>query len=535
MSRLCLLILCLITGGSLSVCYGQDINWDLQNYHLYNAFQFLDDRLRKDFMAAGIQTYLNPLLDLPYYYLSVAWFPDSPAIVAFIMGLPYGMVIFLCLLIANEISLSLPHPKEIEVFGAAAFGLTGTIVLSEVGATFNDLQIAALVLLALLFELKAVESKNYRGVPSGVMLGLAAGLKMTSAIFAPAMLAAVLATSKSLKTAWRAGALFCLFWGAGFSISGGFWAYILFKIFENPIFPFFNSFFHSPWYVFDGGGRDTRFMPQNWFEAVFYPFYWLSGTPKITELPMRDGRYAAAFISVIVFGLLFFINHLKPAALAHDLKPLLKNIQARLVLVFFTFSYIAWEIVFSIGRYAIPLEILTGIPFLIVYKLCDVPCKAKSLSRRIVRAAAALIFITILSTSLPISWGRAHYAHNLLPYSLIKSASGYRMPENSTVFIFGKPIAYAIPFIDSPGSVYYGLSDGIYDLPASSPAIRKFSSRLKENGPVFVLTTAADAAQARGALLKIADLTINSPQCIVINDKFRPSVTKLCPVMGKSQ
>ena len=90
-------------------------------------------------MVAGVQTYLNPILDLPYYYLSVEWFQNSPKVVAFIMGLPYGLVMFLCLFISNEISLSLPKPKKLEVFLAAVFGLTGTIVIAEVGTTFNDI------------------------------------------------------------------------------------------------------------------------------------------------------------------------------------------------------------------------------------------------------------------------------------------------------------------------------------------------------------------------------------------------------------
>ncbi len=40
-----LLVLCLIVGGTVSVLLGQDANWDLKNYHLYNPFAFLNDRL----------------------------------------------------------------------------------------------------------------------------------------------------------------------------------------------------------------------------------------------------------------------------------------------------------------------------------------------------------------------------------------------------------------------------------------------------------------------------------------------------------
>src|SRR6516165_1078579 len=48
---------------------GRDLNWDQLNYHFYAAYQFLDGRLEKDFMAASIQGYLNPLAYIPFYLM----------------------------------------------------------------------------------------------------------------------------------------------------------------------------------------------------------------------------------------------------------------------------------------------------------------------------------------------------------------------------------------------------------------------------------------------------------------------------------
>ena len=237
------LFLCLIVGGLLSIYYGPDANWDLQNYHLYNAFQFLHDRMKQDFMAAGIQTYLNPILDLPYYYLSVEKFQNSPKVVAFIMGLPYGLVIFLCLFIANKISLAMPKPKKLEVFLAATFGSTGTIVLSEVGTTFNDIQISVIVLLALLFELNAVDRENHKGILSGVLLGVAAGLKMTCVFFAPAMFVAILITSKSIHSALRTGFPFCFFWVLDFQYRVAFGRMNYLNILATQYSPFLTQYF----------------------------------------------------------------------------------------------------------------------------------------------------------------------------------------------------------------------------------------------------------------------------------------------------
>jgi len=81
--------------------------------------------------------------------------------------------------------------------------------------------------------------------------------------------------------------------------------------------------------------------------------------------------------------------------------------------------------------------------------------------------------------------------------------------------------------------VYFGLFDAIGDLPASSPPIKMIHSSLNENGPVFVLTNGYVqtflSKFAHKLMPKIADLIIESEQCIVINDNFQV-VTKLCPV-----
>lgn len=43
---------------------GLDINWDVQNYHYYNAWAHLHDRYSIDLAPAGMQSFFNPLFDL---------------------------------------------------------------------------------------------------------------------------------------------------------------------------------------------------------------------------------------------------------------------------------------------------------------------------------------------------------------------------------------------------------------------------------------------------------------------------------------
>jgi len=45
---------------------GQDVNWDLQNYHLYDPYAWLHDRLTLDIAPAQMQSWHNPALDVPF-------------------------------------------------------------------------------------------------------------------------------------------------------------------------------------------------------------------------------------------------------------------------------------------------------------------------------------------------------------------------------------------------------------------------------------------------------------------------------------
>jgi hypothetical protein len=78
--------------GAISVLLGQDANWDLKNYHLYNAFSVIEIRLLYDYGTA-IQWYLNPIIEIPYYLL-VKSFYNYPKIIAFFQGTYVGVLAF---------------------------------------------------------------------------------------------------------------------------------------------------------------------------------------------------------------------------------------------------------------------------------------------------------------------------------------------------------------------------------------------------------------------------------------------------------
>src|SRR5207237_962026 len=128
---------------------------------------------------------------------------------------------------------------------ATAMAATGAATFSQAGRTFNEVQTATLILSAvwlLTSSLGDITTSGRRGpaLAAGVLLGAASGLKITSVIFAPAVLIALVLTSRR-SLILRNASLLVLGGIVGLLISGGWWALKLYEAYGNPVFPFFNG------------------------------------------------------------------------------------------------------------------------------------------------------------------------------------------------------------------------------------------------------------------------------------------------------
>jgi len=87
------LLFFLILGGIVSLLTRYDVLWDLANYHYYNSWALFNDRWMYDIVPGGINTFFNPLPDVPLYLL-ITFFNDYPNLVIFIQGLWAGAASF---------------------------------------------------------------------------------------------------------------------------------------------------------------------------------------------------------------------------------------------------------------------------------------------------------------------------------------------------------------------------------------------------------------------------------------------------------
>ena len=162
----------LSTGGLL---LGQDANWDLKNYHAYNGWALFNEGLSRDHHPAGLQGYLNPIIDIPTFFL-VSLMPS--AIGTLVLSLWHLSAGIPLALIARR---QLPRAHPAVWICTAICALGGAATIGEIGTSFGDATIAPLILWGLYLTLKGSQRHLVWG---GVLVGAGVGLKLTMAPYA---------------------------------------------------------------------------------------------------------------------------------------------------------------------------------------------------------------------------------------------------------------------------------------------------------------------------------------------------------------
>jgi hypothetical protein len=343
---------------------GQDASWDQLNYHLSIPFMVLHGTFWDSIAPSGIQTYLNPLILIPDY-LVIRALPPLVAVITIVVAQATAFVI------AAQICLRIAGPDASDGGYLGAFlgfvlCLASPMALSEAGTTIVDLIAAVPVLLAYLLLLTRDDpsAPRHACLAAGLLLGLAAGLKLTNMVFVVGAPAFFLTGPAQPRR--RAAGVAQLTLGAaiGFLIVAGWWHITLWRRFHNPIFPYANNIFRSPDYP-PVAQRDVRFLPTSAWDILRYPYYWLMGgspTPVLpspaSETDPKDARFALALAGApVALAIALFHRRRGPVLLARPETGLLLAC---------AIDYLVWLFTFGILRYLMPVEILCGAVLLVL-------------------------------------------------------------------------------------------------------------------------------------------------------------------------
>lgn len=418
----------LIFGMWLSAFLQHESNWDFSNYHYYNAFAFLNNRLNYDIVPAAVNGFFNPIIELPLWFY-VQYFNDNTNLIYALQGIWGGLMLFVFYKIYRLFFKLEGTLSYIVLCLSLLLTLSGEGVFWQYGSSSNEIPIAFLLLWGLYILLKMIKLPETQTLKkffaAGLIMGIALGLKQTAVSYCVAAGLMLIIGYKHLNKPYKSILLFALGGFIAYIVLNGWFMYKYWVLYGNPFFPFLNGVFHSP-YFDDFNYRDTRYLPplKHFF---IYPILWNFPGYTIRELPFFDLRLMLVYLSII--GIFIWLAYKKKLKVFFETKPL----DASLYL-FITFSFLIWMAMFSILRYATVVEIIA---IIWLAKTLHWLLAQKSL---ILPAICISLLITLLSTSV----FEDGVPHKRTREKFI-SMEEIKLPENTLLKLYGFPTSVVIP------------------------------------------------------------------------------------------
>jgi hypothetical protein len=438
--------------GAVALLLGQDASWDLRNYHYYAPHAWLTGRLDRDIAVAHLASFYNPTLHLPFHWLVRHL---EPAVVGALLGALAGCNLWCLVAIAARVDAADGQAaRPGVVLPLALAGLLGAMFVSEVGTSFGDNLLSLPVLAAVAWALRELPrlrdgpGRVRAAVGPALLCGAAAGLKLPFALYGIALAAALLCVPRTQRGRWEV-LLACGAAGLGGALlTGGWWALEMWQRFGNPVFPYFNGLFGSPW-AGVATYRDPRFLPEDAWQALQFPFYFVLAPRRLAEVEFVDLRFPLLYLALLALGMSLGARRwaarrdaastpgaperLAPGAVV--VRP--GALVDRFLLVFVVVAFVAWMQVFGIARYLVAAELLAPVAIWAALRRLR-PVRPPGV-------ATALSLLALLAlTGSPAHWDRRPWSEDYFDVDLPRFAE----PGRTLVLMAGnEPSAYQVPFM----------------------------------------------------------------------------------------
>lgn len=451
----CLLLVFPLFYAGVSQLLGQDVDWDLQNYHYFDSYWLLVNHMR-DATPAHLQTYLSPVLDIPFYF-ATQHFP--PRLTGSLLAVIQGTAFPLLYLINRHFTA-----RRLVALGLAGLGMFTAGALSEVGNIMGDTLVAPLFFAAILLGLDSFDttrSNTGKRLGQAVFIvsacglaGLAVGLKLSELPIALGIAAAFplvsgTFTQRVQKAIWASGALIL-----GILLSYGWWGYELANRYGNPILPYMNQIFHSPYAPLASNNEGTT---SSIVDLLFYPIVWTLHPTRVDGLPFVE---ASLPITEVLLITLLAISVSRAVLQRRPTRVFTSDKQRYLIAVTIV-AYITWNFTANVYRYFIPIEMISFTVIFICLQAISTQIGWKPL---VSVGTIALALLCIISEQ-PMNWGRSAWSTTYFSASIPKSL----MHRSAAFLMVGyNPDAYVVPYF--PKQDYFAQIEG--SLPPT-PYLRK--------------------------------------------------------------
>jgi hypothetical protein len=228
----------------------------------------------------------------------------------------------------------------------------------------------------------------------------------------------------------------------GFLGVSGYWYWHLWREFGNPLFPYWNETFRSPWAPLEGF-QDLRFVPRTFQEGLTYPFRWFIRLYPSIEPPFRDARWAILTILVPLVIVATAANRIQrdeSSTAKTAEQPVVASAHFWLLILFFISTYVLWIRLFGIQRYLIPLSLTCG---LVIFLALDRLLASQSAKI----ACFTFLALFCMSWTRPAEAVRLPYGHDWFGVQLTDAVSA---PDTLFIMMGDSPASYVVPFL--PGT-----------------------------------------------------------------------------------
>ena len=369
-----------------------DLGFDRMAFRDYIARAALNGWLNSDWFVGGNNTWVPTFSQWPLLLLESIFG-------TYLGGLVLAILVSLCTAhVLFSIYQQLTSKRKISKlsgFIAISISTLSPYWLGELGTSYENSLTTPIVLFGVLNLLKFNTNSEQTKLIwiASFSLTFATTIKMTNIVFlVPGLMLLFFVIALNIKSIkQKATAMISVFAGTslGLSIIIPWWIYTFQKM-RNPIFPFFNTVFHSPYYP-NENWRDTRWMMQSVFDLKSLISGWRLG-PAMSELPVVDARLP------IVFGILGILVIRKIDSSKFKNLIFMPISTGALLQLWMLFSVLLWAKMLFYARYLQPIELLLGL--LIIYYLSYL-----FVSKKIINSlGVVIIMISAASIQIP-NWG----------------------------------------------------------------------------------------------------------------------------------
>jgi hypothetical protein len=502
------------------VALGKDTSWDFRNYHWYAPYAFLNGRMAVDTVVAHQASYYNPYLDIPFYVLAShtsAWFALA------ILGAVQGTNVVPLYLIGRSI-LKIDDYK-VGAGALALLGQFGALTLAEFGTTYYDNVMSLFVFSGLAILVVNRDTLREGPAPKAAMLsaaaglvtGMAMGLKLPELPYCAGFAAALVALGGSARQQIVRLAAGGAAGGIGVAIFAAPWMLYIWHLTGNPIFPYFNDYWHSP-LALDVPYRDLRFVPTVFWRQLFFPVLFTIDWHIADDLGFQDIRVCVAYFAVIAAGIVWIARR-------ESSDPLTDKRGTLILFAWAATSYFVWLRMFAIYRYIIGLEMIAGLAIVAAVGLLPLVRRARYL-------ALAVICFAVLVTARSDFLEKAPLEDPFVEAALPPIAR----PDRTMVVMTGDaPLGFIAATL--PPQIPVLRIDGWFIQPRDGSGLtRQMRSRVERHlaggGDLYLIADRDDMGRARTALADYS-LAIRWPEC----QQFDTNITGIyqwCPLARKS-